>query len=321
MQANEEAGGAGAPGSLLSAALLARRRELWVLRGGYPQLHREMAGALALSARAPGGPGAGVDLTPVVGEAGSQCTVRTMRIRDVLAFACMHIAAMWGGKVYGGFPRDMFAGVPLWGDLDMHFASARSIAAFKRSLCRQLRMVFGCSLAAFALDLVDTEAPAAHHRGPYSFEHHRHVLRFAEPGGRRHRVQLDLCVEKAMRCALRGAATLGSSLRIEAGGGIEWNPIAEGRYADQYQVTLEELTDMLRRGHDIEVWPSLLGWRRMQRESPGFSARPVREYHERVRAKLLRKGFTLVDTWGTPADAFVSGAAREEDGSPGSDSE
>ena len=262
----------------------ARRQCLWDMRGGYPQLHRELQDALA-----------GGEVDPDLPTGSSVVSLRDQRVRDVLAIAAVDLACRChGGHAFGGWVRAMVSG-EAWDDVDLFFDKKMSIAEFKHRLPEHLRLVFALACPHIELRTTYTQS-----RAGYSFEFHRHQLIFTE-GGKKHIVQLDITTRKSIAETLMRPCSVGSSL-VMTRDGVRWcSVMIENMYG---RLEIADAKDLLRSGRDIQLWPDLPLWDRIIKSNRDCPVK-VRRYHERAVGKLRRRGFNIVAAWGTPADEAV----------------
>ena len=234
-------------------AIAALRRQLHVLEGGYPQLQR----LLRRSLRVP----------PLEVQPGSEASLRDLLIRDVLAFAAISVAQLFGGSCFGGFVREMLSG-KVRNDIDLCFLSRFHIQHFKQTLCTQLARIFGTNRLSFHLEHTSVHTH-------YGFTMHRHRLTFTEPQAV-HALQMDISV---LRRCIRPPATLGSILHITPD-----NQLAK---RITHEIPLSCIQDMLVNGQEIEMWPTLHQWQRTPQPDR------LAVYHSTVRTKMEAKGYVF----------------------------
>jgi len=230
--------------------------------------------------------------------------LRSLQIRDILAFAVFHVAVLYDGTVYGGFVREMLSGKH-WDDIDIKFASKCAIANFKSRLAPVLRSIFGWSAENLDFCTTDTQSP----RRRYNFEFHRHQLRFHEPETEQaHLLQVDITTNAAIGRSYMTPCTLGSALLLHDTDSITYNrhPVCAQPGGDQNYVSIAEVRELLARGRDIELWPSLEVWQRANRRAAQQGQAPMADqmesYHDRAMKKIRNKGYRVNRSWGVTAD-------------------
>lgn len=204
--------------------------------------------------------------------------------RDVLGMVLCRLAILQEGEVYGGFVRDMLAGMH-WDDVDLCFLHRHAIQRFKQTLPLYLEMLLGIPAYSFQLQLrsKNTDYPIIVHKHELIWEN---VV-----------VPVDITC-RSHRMAIHPPATRGSGLNWTPDG-IQWRPL----HCDPSTplVAVDATVALLKRGQDILSRPSYDEWQRIE-----DSKREAAEaYYTRKKEEMEKRGYTLVAQQGLTLDDFL----------------
>jgi len=203
--------------------------------------------------------------------------------RDVLAMVLCRLAVLQDGEVYGGFVRDMLAGLH-WADVDLSFASEYAITKFKQTLPLYFEMLLGLRSHAVQLVLL--------HKGfPYPTKVYRHELRCQT-----HVIPVDISFHGRVRCRPL-PATLASGLRWTHAG-VQWRPLDCDPSTPLTSV--DEIAALLRDQCDVLRRPTLEEWERMSADE----RRAADSYVRSKKAALSQRGLTFVAETGLSLGEF-----------------
>ena len=213
--------------------------------------------------------------------------------RDVLAMVLCRLAVLQDGEVYGGFVRDMLAGLH-WSDVDLSFASEFAITKFKQTLPLYLEMLLGLHSHTVQLVLL-------HKSTSYPTKVYRHELRWQALV-----IPVDISFHGRMpRRPL--PATLASGLSWTHAG-VLWRPLDCD--PSMPLVSVDEIAALLRDQRDVLRRPTLDEWERM---SAG-ERRAAESYVHNKKAVLSQRGLIFVAETGMSLgefEALTNGASSE----------
>ena len=203
--------------------------------------------------------------------------------RDALAFALCRYAILQDGEVYGGFVREMLSGLH-WKDVDLCFLHRKAIVRFKQTLGSFLELVFRIPAATIRRVLLDiVRCPE------YGHTVHRHQLRWENMA-----VQVDITHIAARSLASHLPGTLGSSLTWDHSG-LRWRSLDCDPSSRLMEVN--EIVRLLRDGHDVQRFPTLGEWLRMDSSD---ARTMVMLYCTSKKEELEGRGYTMKYAHGVP---------------------
>ena len=204
--------------------------------------------------------------------------------RDVLGVTLCRLAVLQEGEVYGGFVRDMLAGMH-WQDVDLCFLHRHAIQRFKQTLPLYLELLLGIPAYSFQLRLrsKNTDYPAVVHKHELIWED---VV-----------VPVDITC-RVHRMGIHPPATLGSGL-MWTPAGIQWRPLDCDPATPL--VAVDAAVALLKRGQDVLRRPSYDEWKRI----PPEHHERIEAYYTDKKEQLEKRGYTVVAQHGLALIEFI----------------
>ena len=189
--------------------------------------------------------------------------------RDIIAYALLKCIDIVDGRVYGGFVRSHYSGLP-WTDLDVMKPKGMSSGAFLKKLCNSLVLLLN-----FQKQQISYKETACMY-GCLSI--HLKIALEDEPIT----IKIDITdMDKPENSGPTSPVTIGSCLFLQDGRACFRKVKAEARLVHW---SVEDITNLLKEGKDVKL---------CDRPTTTFSTYYRKYYWTRI-SKLQKQGWTLV---------------------------